>query len=224
MIYYVGDTHGRVDAVKKVDAAAIANGVNTVVQVGDFGCHFSPGLRCNVDEYFQGRESGPVWYTCGGNHDNWATWNDMAKEQGNPDLIRLTKDCFFVRQGATVLLEGKSHLFFGGAESTDKHMRWEGHDWWPEETPSRDEFYTFFDALNERRPDVVVTHDAPIRVVIKRLLRNENATPNGLENALKHSDYQPPVWVFGHHHRVEDWTVGETRFYCCGVHGQFVSL
>lgn len=224
MIYYAGDTHGRVDAIKSIDAIAIQRGIKVVVQVGDFGCHFQPGMPCKVAAYFEEREAGPEWYTCGGNHDNWPEWMKLREAQGGADVVRLAKGCFFVNRGTMIELDEKSHLFFGGAESTDQHMRSEGRDWWPSETPSRDEFYSFFDALNEGQPDVVVTHDAPLRVVIKRHNRDMNATPNGLEKALEHGDHHPRTWVFGHHHQVKTWTIEDTKFYCCGLHGQFVAI
>lgn len=222
MIFYAGDTHGRVDAIKSIDAIAEHHDVKTIVQVGDFGCHFeTPG--CPVDKYFRERASGPTWYTCGGNHDNWDYWEALSEEQ-KTNVVELSKGCFYVRRGSLIDLEGKTHLFFGGAESTDRHMRTENLDWWSKETPTREEFYTFFDALESGRPDVVVTHDAPSSVEIRRSERDAAPTPNGLYNALKNSEFKPKTWVFGHHHRVQTWTVEDTKFICCGLHGQFVTL
>ena len=89
MIFYAGDIHGRVKYVAEIDQAAAAAGVDVVIQVGDFGARWgtretelASGLVGKGDDpilkYFEKRERqgrpGPIWYTCGGNHENWHNW------------------------------------------------------------------------------------------------------------------------------------------------------
>ncbi len=221
MIYYVGDTHGSIDAVKAADEAAEEAGVKVVVQVGDFGIHW-PNVTCEIAKYFLTKTTGTIWYTCGGNHDNWDRFAELSKEQGNPDLVELAPNCFYVQRGSVVTLEGENHLFFGGAESTDKHRRVEGQTWWKNETPSYEEFGRFFEAM-ETNPDVVVTHDAPLNIPIKRINRDKNPTPRNLHNAIKLCTRMPKRWYFGHHHVVQSWSLGDTEYYCCGLHGEYQS-
>lgn len=225
MIFYVGDIHGRVDDVAAIDQAAIDQGVDIVVQVGDFGALWSS--NCPIAKYFakrkrQGRP-GPTWYTCGGNHENWGKWLELQASQGYDKTVELAPGCFYVIRGSTLDLDGKSHIFFGGAESTDKLMRREGISWWPEETPTREEFERFFDEMEESRPEVVITHDAPLCIEIDRLDRDTNPTPRNLQNVLDYCDHTPASWYFGHHHMLQSWEVNEIKFQCCGLHGQFVS-
>jgi len=227
MIYYVGDIHGRVDDVAAIDRAAIKAGAEIVVQVGDFGIHWPEAKPCPINKYFEKRKRqgrpGPVWYTCGGNHDNWDKLNKLSAAQNSASLVELAPDCYYVPRGTIIVLDDKSHLFFGGAESTDKHHRTEGRNWWSEETPSAEEFQRFFDGM-EQHPEVVVTHDAPLCVEIYRhgATRDRQPTPRNLENALKHCGHAPAYWYFGHHHILKDWEIGLTKFSCCGFHGQYV--
>ena len=221
MIFYVGDIHGRAEDVAAIDRAAIEAGADIVVQVGDSGVLWAPG--CPVVKYFEERESGPTWYTCGGNHENWGVWAELQAAQSADKTVELAPGCFYVVRGTVLDLDGKSHIFFGGAESTDKLHRVEGVSWWAAETPSREEFETFFDVMASAQPEVVITHDAPLCVDIFRVGRDTNPIPRNLQNVLEHCDYTPASWYFGHHHMLETWTVNGTKFQCCGLHGDYVT-
>jgi len=224
MIFYVGDIHGSVDDVAAIDRAANEAGVDIVVQVGDFGIHWTKD--CAILKYFKKRERqgrpGPKWYTCGGNHDNWDVWQGLQESQGSK-IVELGPGCFYVVRGAVADLDGKTHIFFGGAESTDKHMRREGVTWWATESPNREEFDTFFENMETLKPEIVVTHDAPLSVEIARLNRDFNSTPKNLQNVLDYCGYTPVRWYFGHHHVMQNWKVDGVEFCCCGLHGQYVS-
>ena len=139
VIFYAGDTHGRIHHITDIDNAAMEAGAEYVVQVGDFGCRW-PGSPCAIFKYFEKRarknRAGPTWITCGGNHDNWDKWNQLSAEQGHPDLVELAPGCFYAQRGSVHSLGGVKHIFCGGAESTDKHMRTAGTDWWAAETPT----------------------------------------------------------------------------------------
>lgn len=223
MVIYVGDTHGLLDAFIEFDKYALKHGITDVIQVGDSGVSFAMGKNCPVNRYFtkrarQGRP-GPTWWTCGGNHENYDLWEKWAGEQGDPEIVEIAPGFNWVRRGVTLTLGGKKHLFMGGAESTDRHLRLEGHSWWRQETPTYEEFCMFAAGL-EQKPDVVVTHDAPLRVDIWRYNREVNPTPRNLEGALKVCEHTPPLWVFGHHHMNQVWDIDGTKFVCCGLNGE----
>ncbi len=223
MIFYVGDIHGRVDDVAAIDRAAIAAGVDIVVQVGDFGALWAS--NCPIAKYFAKRErqgrAGPAWYTCGGNHENWAKWLELQAAQDSDKTVELAPGCFYVIRGSAIDLDGKSHIFFGGAESTDRAHRVEGVSWWAEESPSAAEFNTFFESMEMARPEIVVTHDAPICVEIDRINRDTNPTPKNLQNVMDYCDHAPVDWYFGHHHVLQDWQIKGINFHCCGFHGEY---
>lgn len=220
MIIYAGDIHGRLHAIKAIDSYAIQNNIQNVIQVGDFAIHWNTE-SCPIAEYFNTRETGPTWWTCGGNHDNWPHWFSLHSE-GN--LTELAKNCFYVHRGTTVEIDSRLHLFLGGAESIDRHYRVDGVSWWREETPTKEEFERFFLSLEAEKPEVVVTHDAPLQVDIFKYNRDSNPTPRALTNIFKYSNHHPKHWVFGHHHLLDSWMVEQTQFHCCGLEGEYIIL
>lgn len=224
MIYYVGDIHARVSEIEAIDKIACENGVTTIVQVGDFGALWfgTDNNRCEIAKYFWSRKEGPVWLTCGGNHDNWNAWEQLKLQQGNPDKVELAPGLFWVTRGSVVMIEGEKHLFLGGAESTDKVYRIENRTWWKNETPNAKEFERFSIAMDEEKPDVVVTHDAPVSVSLYREERAYNTTPNTLDRIFNLADHKPKRWYFGHHHVLDKWAIADTEFYCCGLHGDYL--
>ena len=230
-IIYVGDLHGSLNVLVKIDEWCVKNNITDVVQVGDFGFRW-PGQPCKLHKYFEKRvrqgRPGPQWYTCGGNHENWRLWDRLAAEQNNPDHVDIGAGVLYVQRGATAMIAGKKHLFCGGAESTDVGHRREGVSWWPQETPSAAEFRRFGIALNDEQPDVVVTHDAPLDVELYRvgptgrIDRAKQPTPRNLTAALDLSDHKPAQWYYGHHHQLRIDQSGETQFFGCGLHGEYM--
>jgi hypothetical protein len=243
-ILYVGDLHGNLKATEALDTLATQRDVEAVVQVGDFGLLWGPSLL----PFFESRTSTIPWYTAGGNHEHWPSWKALEEpfRQRKPSLVELeaprsfdhtlvplAKNVFFVRRGGIAHIAGIRHLFCGGAESGDRHRRTEGVDWWPEETPSREEFEAFAYALDEIHVDVVVTHDAPLEVgTFRHDDRDIQPTCQALTKALELSRRRPPLWFFGHHHTfgtvtIEDpadkrrpFTSPTTSYYACGLEGQ----
>ena len=230
-ILYVGDIHGIVDDVAKIDQLAVELGIDTVVQVGDFGMWW-PKSGYPLVKYFKKRarqnRPGPTWYTCGGNHDSYDKFLELQENQGGARKVELAPGVYWIARGHTLTLEGKKHLFFGGAESIDRHNRIEGETWWRYETPTYEEFSNFFMKLEDGQPDVVVTHDAPLCIDCMgdghahlKLGRESQPTPRNFENVWTLTSYRPPEWYFGHHHVYEEWEVEGTTFRCCGLGGQY---
>ena len=224
MIFYVGDLHGVLKDFKSIDRAAQRAGAKYIVQVGDLGLGFN-GDNCDIVKYFQKRaRQGKMtipWITCGGNHDNYNLWYEKSIQQGNPDLIELAPGIHWAARGSLIDLDGISHLFCGGAESTDKYRRTEGVNWWKEETPNWTEFSLFATIMAERKPQVIVTHEAPLRVNLWRSGREDQPTPRNLESALKLSGHTPAKWFYGHHHIGDTHEIEGTTFKCCGLGGQY---
>lgn len=227
-ILYVGDIHGRLSDLGSItmscDDKYANKGIESViVQAGDFGFGFPDGSMIKWLEKRAKRSYKTPIFTCMGNHDNWDLLYEMWEEQGRPDLVELVpgSNCFYVHRGAMINIFGVKHLFFGGAESTDKHIRIEGRDWWAGEQGSKDEFDRFFEVFENEKPDTIVTHDAPLRVQLYRTRRNQSITPSSLEAVYRMSSHKPRRHYFGHHHKFDKWKVQGTKFYCCGLHGQY---
>ena len=225
MIYYVGDLHGRVEDMMKIDRAAIAAGVSYVVQVGDFGIRW-PGKQCSMFKYFEKRsrkiENPPTWITCGGNHENWDKWLTLAYKQGDPDLVELAPGCYYAKRGSVHSIDGIKHLFLGGTESTDKHLRIEGKSWWKEESPVYSDFVLAMENLEKHKPEVLVTHDVPAFVDTLFPARQALPTAKSLENLFTHSEHKPLRWYYGHYHSMLKEKRGDTTFMGCGFHGTYL--
>lgn len=222
-ILYAGDWHARIDDASKAIQSAEAKGATALVQVGDFGFGFPED---DWLDYLEKRARQAKWkvpiYTCGGNHDSWPAFYLLEKEQGYPDKVELVAESgvYWIPRGNFLEIEGISHLFIGGAESTDRYNRIEDKTWWKEEQPSAIESQKFFDNFELYKPDTIVSHDAPLRVPHKRRNRNQSFTPNMLENVLKLSKHQPRRWYYGHFHELIKQKIEKTNFYCCGYHGE----
>jgi len=227
MIYYAGDIHGEVEAVIGVNNAARNNNIKYIIQVGDFGIRW-PGRPCPIYKYFKKQNylgnNSPIWITCGGNHDNWDKWFSLAEKQSQPNLVELAPNCFYAQRGVYLKIEDIGHLFLGGAESVDKHHRTEGKSWWASETPSYEEFSKFFTNLENHKPEVVVTHDAPLFLPIAGYQRNNSPTPRNLENIIKLSSHKPTYHVYGHHHLLQEDLIDGITYKCCGLGGQYITL
>lgn len=223
IVYICGDVHGKADDLGKVVQSAESKGAAAIIQVGDFAYGFSDD---EWEPYFTKRArqgwSVPI-YTCFGNHDNWDKADLLVQANPGADKIELYPDAgiYFVPRGRHLEIDNVSYLFLGGAESTDQHRRKKGLNWWEREQPSSQEFEEFFQALEVIKPDTIITHDAPLRVELFRMGRNKSYTPNMLESVLKNSNHQPRRWYFGHHHLLRKWKIGRTKFFCCGLAGQY---
>jgi hypothetical protein len=137
-------------------------------------------------------------------------------------LVPLVPGCFYVRRGARVEIQGVRHAVLGGAESIDKHLRVEGKSWWPEETPTYEDFQRFLDSINAG-VDVVVTHDAPLETsTFDHGDRGVQTTPRTLQRLLGfiEPDKRPRRWYFGHHHAHARFDVHGTAYFCCGLEGE----
>lgn len=221
-IIYAGDIHGRTQALEKLIEVAQGFDEAVIVQVGDFGFGMPSGtLAAWVNE---NKRSPVQLITALGNHENYDKVQALVNSQTQPTpLVELypESNIYFARRGAFVEIFGISHLFLGGAESTDKHHRKEGYSWWAAEEPSAEEIADFEAKFQELKPNTIITHDAPLRVKLYRKNRNQSLVPNALERIYTKSEHQPRRHYFGHHHLLEQWKVGSTKFYCCGLEGDY---
>lgn len=222
-ILYVGDLHGKVNKLGDIVQSAETKNISAVVQVGDFGFGFRDKAW---QSFLEKRARQKKWtvpiYTCFGNHDNWNLIYEMREEQGTNKVELVPgSGVYFISRASILEIDNISHIFMGGAESTDKGQRKENIDWWDLEQPTEQEFRLFFKNLEEHKPDTVVAHELPLRIEINRKRRNQSYTPQMLENALTNSIHQPRHWMAGHHHILEKWKIKKTKFFCCGLHGDF---
>ena len=223
-ILYAGDIHGNVNTFAKIDQEAQRLGAIAIVQCGDFG-YYWPG-RNELQLYFEKRAQQnelqhPVYFV-DGNHEQFPRLNFDWEQQGQPDVVELSKNVFHVRRGSFIKIGEIGHAFCGGAISIDRHLRVEGASWWSEEQPTHDEYLRFFDTIQTMKPDVIVTHEAPRLVPLYKTARYNDPVAHSLQRVLTLSEHRPLRWYFGHHHILSSWRgVADVEFFGCGIDEEF---
>ena len=230
----MGDLHGNTRALWAIDRLAQSEGVQAVVQTGDFGILW-PGGNDGPQKFFhkrsvRGQDNGGCdipWFFCDGNHDNHDRLRDLH-EVGNAHRQEVVPNLFHITRGKTLDVAGTRILFCGGARSTDRGAGWREHHngnriWWPQEAPDGADLQCTFDSMEVMKPKIVVTHEAPSKVDLYREDRDTDPTARGLDQIHNLSTHKAALWFFGHHHVLEEFpdTSGAgTRFLGCGLEGQ----
>ena len=240
----LGDIHGKLHIMKRIDQWCIRNGITEVTQVGDWGGMW-PGDNDDIINYF--KEDVPVnWTVCLGNHDNYQVFNALQAEQDAAGAPYEPNS--YVRYSHRLIAQRRASYrngmaFCGGAVSSDANPgfrynpmmdkmvkyegRVEGKDWWRDEAPTKDELQAFLDCIETNKPHTIFTHDGPqfahtargSEINLKSGLRTDEIS-RAFETIALHSDHKPARWFFGHHHELTTVTLNGTSYYCCGLHGE----
>lgn len=200
-MYFIGDVHGKIEKlVQKVNELPYGS---TVFQVGDMGLGFK-----NVDlKYFHDC----CFSFIRGNHDSSETCRKNPQYAGD--------------YGYSV---GNELFYMGGAWSIDYKIRTPGVDWWADEELSYTQLNEAFNLYIQKKPRIVVTHEAPEaigRILMSRLklvgdfyyAGNTGAyiqtrTSQILQQML--DVHKPEHWVFGHYHLDEEIDYQGIKFHC----------
>ena len=222
MLAFVGDLHGRLNALIDIFDRLDPALVTAVIQVGDFGIVW-PGSYNQLDNFFHSYCSKIQFYFCDGNHENHAVLDRLYDEQ-KTDIVTVSNNCYHVRRGTTLMIDELPILFMGGARShTDKESRplVLNKNWWPREVPSASEFHRFQQSFSQA--DIIVSHDCPSFLMSHKDYYKEwsqNGVTQFFDSTLRSSKTKPARWFFGHHHDFDTWNVDDIDFYCCGKHGE----
>ena len=106
-------------------------------------------------------------------------------------------------RGQVYDINGYKWFTYGGAESTDKAYRKVNVSWWPQETPSREEYDEAIRNLRaaDFKVDYIISHAAP-RAILEDLYYSPNikagGTPDQLNDFKRLCQYQH--WYCGHYH------------------------
>jgi len=141
------------------------------IQVGDFGAGFKPLPEIGSNHRF-----------IRGNHDDPAIC--LKSPNWIPDLT----------------VEGRT-FFVGGAFSIDRGIRTIGIDWWHNEELSTPELYQAIDLYQEIKPQIMVSHDAPVTVMKGLFSYSDRGSRTANAFDAMFEAYQPVCWIFGHWHR-----------------------
>jgi hypothetical protein len=228
MIYLIGDTHGEIE-IEKLSSSNFPQGKTLtrddyVIVLGDFGLFFSNPPSSGEHWWLKWITRKP-WTTLflDGNHDNQNLLQTLpVVERFGGKVGKYADNLLYLRRGEVYIIDSVKIFAFGGAMSTDKHLRKEGVDWWAEEVPTMKEMDYGLENLEKHgnAVDVVLTHTAP-RHLIQRHMRDGQRASDPTASFLEFVDmsirYQH--WYFGHFH--EDETL-DYRYH--GVYKEYVEL
>lgn len=190
----IGDSHGLDDAYIRLTKLH-----QYTLQIGDFG--FNYDCLNKVDSNFH--------KIIGGNHENW------------DNIVKVPH--YLGRYGSSIL-NGTPFFFVSGGYSIDWKERTSGVDFFPNEELSIREATQCCCLYEEMKPDIVISHEGPYKVVDKMMpdrtvLQNwgypdswHSQTSELLQTLL--DIHKPKLWIYGHHHRRATRQVGRTTFRC----------
>lgn len=225
-VFITGDVHGDIDIFKleqffKYDQPDL-HPDDVLIVAGDFGCPWeypeSPADK-KILKFYQKQKCRILFVD--GNHENFEALAryPSAVFQG-ASCHRIRKSVLHIKRGEVIGLEDHKILCMGGAMSVDRKYRIEHLSWWRDEIPNEAEWVHAEENLLKEKPDIVITHDAPLSI-LRRLYdddwyRNDFESPvaSGLEHLLgliREKNIPVTDWYFGHHHtdriiRTEDIT------------------
>ena len=211
----VGDVHGEFPSLYNLIRSTSAK---IVFQLGDFGWwprYNGHTTFLSIDRLKQKCPDTNI-YWLDGNHENH---EDIQLFNTNKQ-INVFDNIYYQPRGSIMEYNGKTIMFFGGADSVDKHLRTPGLDWFYQETIKENDIYN----LPDVNVDIMMTHTAPLflrNTLIKELSkRTGNIWENSpIDPSMKYLEllfekYQPKQWFFGHWHLYLKTTLFDCEFTC----------
>ena len=191
-ITFISDIHGDIDSYLK-----LVDHVEYSYQVGDL---------------FYGMNGTKEIPDLGRNHAFIAGNHDHPSIYDHPSCLgKYYYDCFydmFFISGAATPLHEQNHLKKDGK-------------WWPEEELSDDIMLEALKDYEKRRPNIVMSHDAPDILKREAFKFDAKSTKTSSVLELMYKIHQPDWWIFGHWHRNINRKIGNTNFVCRDIMGTF---
>lgn len=219
IIGVVGDWHGNAIYSNAMLRAMAAQGITTVMHVGDFGIGWprhGQGYARFIDQVCE--ELGITLYITPGNHENWAYINALPYLNGQ---AWIGEKIAVLERNTRFEMDGRSFLSLGGAPSIDFPARIPGHTWWPEEMLTLEDVE---EAAAGGYVDIMLTHDAPPGGTdeVQKILDNDGSfwTPQGLAYAREGQQLmkiavdgvKPAMFIHGHFHVAGEKVQSDTLF------------
>lgn len=225
-VLIVGDTHGDAQFVSNIHREARDNGVDTIVQLGDFGYNFDKNVIASIKAWLD-RDENHQWFWLDGNHDehNYIEQDILKLEWPGYPVPHFHERMFYCHRGSITEIGGKTCMFMGGAYSIDKSRRHPNISWWPQEMIRQSDVHRALELAEGRKIDVMFTHDAPRSEFLDKWLHSEGykVDPWSNENraALTYvvDSVRPQDLYHGHYHHRYDSQHVSADGWRTNVHG-----
>lgn len=159
-IMVVGDTHGDGYHAAHVLEEAKAQGISTILQVGDFGFLWrDPMVFSQLDRALESYGISMWWLD--GNHENFELMESMGVTPDDETDTWMTPRIRYLPRGFRFEVDGVRFLAFGGATSIDRLSRSPHITWWPQEAIQVRQVTR---VAAEPPVDIMVTHEVPFGV------------------------------------------------------------
>lgn len=222
-ILVAGDTHGNLLHVNYLLHVAVAQGVDRIFQVGDFGYweHEREGVDFLRDVNRMAQEDDITIYFLDGNHDKTSLLLQLYSDQHDDKGFFVVRDRIrYAPRGHQWEWDDARFIALGGAYSIDKDYRLgleARHDkpeayWFPEEEMTDEELMNIL--VKSAPVDVMLTHDKPLLSNPRWSRKNlPECVPNQLRLQWAMFYFHPEILVHGHLHYRYDDTIGATKIY-----------
>jgi Icc-related predicted phosphoesterase len=201
----VGDVHGDISFASRMCKTAEAHGIETIIQVGDFGIwdHIEEGVYFLDTLNDNSERRGVQWVFVPGNHENYDSLEGYESTEGLRTMNGMTAirpRILYTGKVNSWEWDGITFKAVGGAYSIDKMYRRPGSSWWEQEQLTDDEL-----AKSESigQADVLLTHDCPTYAPFNGRLKNDpdsHLHRRKMDEVVKHT--QAKMHFHGHMH---DW-------------------
>jgi hypothetical protein len=193
----IGDVHGHVDRYLVLLEKSRTEEIDMTIQLGDMGFKDSYGKleRRMSKRGFDIEENMFI----GGNHDDY---------DHRPEMM--------MNDFGTFKINDTVFFWIRGALSVDKAQRRQGISWWEEEELSYRQGFAAIEAYEKARPDIMLTHDCPVSLLMFFLTNAMKEIPSRTGQILQEclDVHRPKKWFFGHHHRNKTVTYRDVEFTC----------
>lgn len=204
-VLLVGDTHGDRQFVSNVNRLAKTQRAQYVIQLGDFGYSFPEAVLTSIRTWLDADER-RKWLWLDGNHDQHDYIRSEICKGKHPKkpVAHFHDRMYYCPRGSTLRIGKKKVLFLGGAVSVDKARRTQGENWWPQESINTADVYRAID--NGKGADVLLSHDCPESLDIKRWLRSNgyksdrDSRQNRMAISAVVEELDIPEVYHGHYH------------------------
>ena len=220
MIFYTGDTHGKIFKITNALRNSVITANDTIVILGDAGFNYYGNDLGDRRTKYKLNEIGITVFCIHGNHEmrpetipSYITkiWNGgmVFYEEKYPNIL-------FAKDGEIYDLDSRKSIAIGGAYSVDKFYRLQnGFHWFADEQPSQ-ETKAHVEAVLEScnwEIDQVLTHTCPLKYIpTEAFLPSidqktvDRSTEEWLDTLEEKLTYKR--WLCGHWHidkRIDDF-------------------
>lgn len=228
-ILVAGDWHGNYVWAKKIIDVAVAEEIDTIIQVGDFGVWPGPQGKeylLILSRYLvknskkTGRNIKLVFLP--GNHEDYNQIDQwMIDIEPNEDGHReIEPHLFYAGKVNAWVWENKCFGVVGGAVSIDRKSRKLNESWWKQEILTPEEIHK---AKNLGQIDYLFTHDCPTMHPFNFLIDHLDSSIHRQFMTEIALELKPEAWFHGHYHYPAQYSfyhgIGSAQVYSLDADG-----